>query len=143
MCSACQHPHFEGQKCEICGHIGRTEAVRSLSRSGPTDPNLHFVAEDASTLPPDRLRGHLLLAAILRRQVFCDEMELPEGPFELTDGDYMWRHVFAQSTPSPCDFAAVVGRGAGRPAVTLTSTLGSVWSSKHRCPFDPPPRPDL
>ena len=98
MCNVCFHAHLEGQKCEVCGHIGRTEAMRSLSRPGPTDPNLHFVAEDASTLPPDKLRGHLLLASILRRQVFCDEMELPEGPFEFTDADYMWRHVFAQST---------------------------------------------
>jgi hypothetical protein len=65
--------------------------------AGPTDPNLHFVAEDVTTLPAPKFRGHLLLAALLRKQVFVDELEQPEHLYELSETDLQWRHIFAQS----------------------------------------------
>jgi hypothetical protein len=93
LCVGCKLPHVEGTACSNCGFV----RSRIMARAGPTPSNLHFVAEDASTLAPDKFTGHLLLASILRRQVFHDEMEMPEALFEKSDEDMQWRHVFAQS----------------------------------------------
>lgn len=75
-----------------------------MARAGPTNPNLHFVAEDASTMAPDKFKGHLLLSSILRRQVFHDELEMPEALFEYAEADYNWRHVFAQKGDAPLGY---------------------------------------
>ncbi len=71
------------------------DALLAHSR-GPTNPTLHFMAADMSSLPTARFREHLLLATVLRKQVFVEELGLAEPAFELTEADQAWRHVFAQ-----------------------------------------------
>ncbi len=49
-------------------------------------------------MPAAKFREHAILAAILRRQVFVDELEKAEAEYELADADRQCRHVFIKST---------------------------------------------
>lgn len=107
---------------------------------GPTNINIHFEAADVSCLPPDKFREHLVLAAIVRRQVFVEELEYAEAEYQITAADNFCRHVFIKSkrgiwgdcvSASPWTlflrFPAVVGLGlTGLPVRAHRSSCGNV-----------------
>ena len=74
--------------------------------TAPTNPEIHFVAHDASS-PEAEWKGHILLASILRKTIFHDELGLPEAEYEHSHEDVKWRHVFTRSTFSRPPFGVL------------------------------------
>ena len=100
LCFLCKHPHNDGEKCSKCGHIGHVAGPKIVRSRGPSNSALHFVAGDVSdpSMPGPKFKEHLLLAGILRKMVFVEELLQAEPLYEVTEADYNFRHVFAQRT---------------------------------------------
>jgi hypothetical protein len=89
------HAHTSKETCEECGHVGREALVQIVGT--PTNPAVHFDAADETSLPPQLYRQHVILAGIVRRQVFVDELGRAEAEFEVTEADRAFRHVLIRS----------------------------------------------
>lgn len=71
--------------------------ARILITGTPTNPSVHFDAADETSLAPQLYRQHVILAGIVRRQVFVDELGRAEAEFEVTEADRAFRHVLIRS----------------------------------------------
>ena len=75
MCLVCNHRHVQGQKCSVCGHVGRSQIYQKMRQKANLKRAIKSTFYDGTSF--DQVSEDWDMIMELRKRVFCGECAIP------------------------------------------------------------------
>lgn len=92
ICPLCKHPHEQGVKCAICGHVGKSQMYEKMKSKADQRRALTTEIYTGESLA-HTLRGQWDIIQELRISIFCEDLGIPEEREFNTGEEMNSRHI--------------------------------------------------